>query len=134
MSETQFYSFRYNLSHDNQKSLIPRVQVLTKVLVLESVSSPYVNPNLLDPIEVGQCNPLMTVYNEFYFYPNTWTGLKCHLDEKIVYPILILVNYNYEIKKERSFSISYPVLEIVYLGFSHMQIMTYVVVCSHSLK
>ena len=43
----------------------------------------------------------MTVYNEFYFCPNTWTGLKCHLDEKIVYPILILVNYDYEIKKER---------------------------------
>ena len=41
-------------------------------------------------------------------------NLKGFLDEKIVYPILILVNYNYEMSKKGvlGFSISYLVLEI----------------------
>ena len=41
-------------------------------------------------------------------------NLKCYWDEKIVYLILILLNYNYEISKKAvlGFSISYLVLEI----------------------
>ena len=43
--------------------------------------------------------------------------LKGFLDEKIVHPFLILVNYNYEMSKKGvlGFSISYLVLEIFML-------------------
>ena len=51
---------------------------------------------------------LQESFNKHYYY---YYGL---LDEKIVYAILILVNYNYEMSKKGvlGFSISYLVLEI----------------------
>ena len=44
-------------------------------------------------------------------------SLKCYWDEKIVYPILTLVNYNYEMSKIGVLGFS---IYSRYLGFWHM--------------
>ena len=61
--------------------------------------------------------------------------LKGFLNENIVYPILILLNYNYEMSKEGvlGFSISYLVLEI-FKFLTYLNWLGYDVIVSHSLK
>ena len=64
-------------------------------------------------------------------------SLKWHFDEKFAYPILFLVNYNYEMSKKGvlDFSISYLFQFSRYLGFRHyVNLIAYDVIVSHRLK